>query len=373
MAMMAAPARAQRALPGDRPTTALTGVVVDSLGRGVAGAYLVVRDTSRRAGQLRSRWESTSDSAGSFRIDGIIPGTLRLEVLREAFEPAGFDFQIVAGVTAQLRIRLVSDELWTLAKRAVDSLARGDSIARSQRAPLGAFRTLGLLSGVANTLSGRIATAQGEPVARVQVQALGTAIFTLSDSVGRFALRDLPAGPYVLRARKVGFEPVVFQAILMAVDTLDASVTLTPLSLTAGRSLDTVRVNADFDRLSRRLRGFDERRRSQRGLYIDRAEVAMRRPTVVSDLLRGRANVLVQRNGPDDIQILGPRLSISSGYCPLALILDGVLIPSSQGRIDNLIPVDMVAGIEVYTSGTSVPSEFQRPDTDCGAVVIWTR
>jgi hypothetical protein len=33
----------------------------------------------------------------------------------------------------------------------------------------------------------------------------------------------------------------------------------------------------------------------------------------------------------------------------------------------------MVAAIEVYTSGTSVPGQFARPETDCGAVIVWTR
>ena len=99
-----------------------------------------------------------------------------------------------------------------------------------------------------------------------------------------------------------------------------------------------------------------------------------RRPTQLSDLLRGRANVTVQRNSATgDAQVFGPRLSISGGYCQLALIIDGTLIQNAGASIDALVPVDMILGIEVYNSGTSVPSEFARLGTDCGAFVVWTR
>ena len=68
-----------------------------------------------------------------------------------------------------------------------------------------------------------------------------------------------------------------------------------------------------------------------------------------------------------------PRLSISGGYCQLALIIDGTLIQNAASSLDTLVPPDMVLGIEVYNSGTSVPGEFQRLGMDCGAIIVWTR
>jgi hypothetical protein len=218
-----------------------------------------------------------------------------------------------------------------------------------------------------------VLTQAGEPVARAQVQAMGTQLFTMTDTTGRFYFRDLAPGPYFVRARKVGYEPVVFTATLAAVDSIEASVRLTALLGVNTTRLDTMRVTAEYDRMSRRLKGFEERRTTIRGLFIDRQEVAMRKPQLLSDLLRGRANVTVQRNGVGDTQIFGTRISISTGYCPLALILDGTLINTNGGRMDNFVPIDMVAAIEVYTSGTSVPGQFARPETDCGAVIVWTR
>jgi hypothetical protein len=394
--------------------TGLTGTVVDSAGRAIEAAQLVVRELGKRPAEAR-RWEARSDSSGRFRIEGLMPGALRLEVLRDAYEPAGFDIQIATGVMVDVRVRLVVDEMWQLARRAVDSLARADSAAaetvrrRSNPsfadviAPRPAVtaadtaRASGTtdvtLSSVipanlpaaatmagprrpgapSNLLTGRVLTASGDPVARVQIQAMGTNLFTLTDTTGRFYFRDLAPGPYFVRARKVGYEPVVFTATLAAIDSLDASVRFTALTSINTTRLDTVRTTAEYDRMSRRLQGFEERRKNIRGLFIDREEVAMRKPQLLSDLLRGRGNITVQRNGVGDTQIFGTRISISTGYCPLALILDGTLINTNGGRMDNFVPIDMVAAIEVYNSGTSVPGQFARPETDCGAVIVWTR
>jgi len=388
----------------------VVGVVVDSAGRSILGAKVTVRESGSRGANVR-RWEATSDSVGRVRIEGLVAGSLRLEVLRDAYEPAGFDIQIASGVIAEVRLRLVADEMWPLAKQVLDSLTRADSIAAAAvRGRSGAlFRAAPLLAGAdstrssgtadvtlsmvitgalppssvagglrrpgspANLLTGRVLTPSGEPVGRVQIQAMGTTILTLTDTMGRFAFRDLAPGPYFVRARKVGFEPVVFTATLAAVDSLEASVRLTPLMGINTNRLDTVRVSAEYDRMSRRLRGFEERRANIRGLFIDREEVAMRKPQLLSDLLRGRGNITVQRNGVGDTQIFGTRISITTGYCPLALILDGTFINTNGGRMDNFVPIDMVAAIEVYNSGTSVPGQFARPETDCGAVIVWTR
>lgn len=364
-------ARAQ-ATPTPLPT-GIEGVVVDSAGKPLRGARLVVRDTSRTGTAALRRTIGESDSLGVFRILGLPAGAHVLEVQRDEYEPAGFRFDIATGVTAKIRITLVKDPLWAEMQRAADSIRladRADSIAQAA-APV-SVRGVGLGLGA---LVGKVATPNGLPVSLAQVQAMGTKFETQTDSAGRFRLTELPVGPYFLRARKLGYEPVVFSATIVPRDSVDAVVVLIPFSASSrGTRLDTVRVSADFDRMSRRLRGFEDRKRTARGLYISQAEITARNPQQLSDLLRGRANVTVQRNSASgDTQIFGPRLSISSGYCPLALIIDGTLINNAQGSIDALIPVTMVAAIEVYNSGTSVPGEFQRLGTDCGAIIVWTK
>ena len=364
--------------------TGIEGVVVDSAGRPLANARLAVRDTARTGAAALRRTTGESDSLGRFRIVGLPPGLHVLEVLREEYEPAGFQFTIATGITAQIRITLARDPMWAEMKRTADSLLAGeraDSIAEARAAALA--RSEGGSPGGATPsaaqfgtgmLQGRVSTPDGQPVGRVQVQAMGTNFFTQTDTTGRFRIADLPVGPYFLRARKVGYDPVVFSATIMRGDSLDASVTLIPFSGARGQRLDTVRVTADAQRTSRRLQGFEERRRSARGFFIDEKEIMQRQPSYLSDLLRGRANITVQRNGNSgETVVYGPRLSISSGYCQLALIIDGVLIQNAGAGIDALVPPQMIAGVEVYNSGTSVPSEFTRLGTDCGAIVVWTR
>ncbi|MES3033175.1 MAG: carboxypeptidase-like regulatory domain-containing protein [Gemmatimonadota bacterium] len=370
--LASAPVMRAQGAPAPSPT-GIEGVVVDSAGRPLANARLVVRDTARVGTQALRRSEATSDSTGVFRIIGLPAGAHVLEVTRDEYEPAGFQFNIGTGITAKVRITLQADPLWAEMKRAADSILaadRADSIAKAQvarAAPPG----VAFGSGV---LSGRVLTPEGTPVGRAQVQAMGTNYNTMTDSSGRFRLGELPVGPYFLRARKVGFDPVVFSAQVVRGDSLDASITLTPFTAARGTRLDTVRVTADAARSSRRLAGFQQRKATARGLYIDRNEIQLRRPTNFSDLLRGRANITVQRNSATgETQVFGPRLSISGGYCQLALIIDGTLIPNAASSLDTLVPPDMVLGIEVYNSGTSVPGEFQRLGTDCGAIIVWTR
>lgn len=368
-----APMAAAQGTPVATPT-GIEGVVVDSAGRPLANARLVVRDMARVAAAALRRSEASSDSAGNFRIIGLPAGAHVLEVTRDEYEPAGFQFNIGTGITAKVRITLQKDPLWAEMKRAADSILaadRADSIAKAQATRFAPPPGVQFGSGV---LSGRVVTPEGAPVGRAQVQAMGTNYTTMTDSSGRFRLGELPVGPYFLRARKVGFDPVVFSAQVIRGDSLDASITLIPFTAARGTRLDTVRVTADAARSSRRLAGFQQRKATARGLYIDRNEIQLRRPTNFSDLLRGRANITVQRNSATgETQVFGPRLSISGGYCQLALIIDGTLIPNAQSSLDTLVPPDMVLGIEVYNSGTSVPGEFQRLGTDCGAIIVWTR
>ncbi len=389
IAMSAVSMQAQQVTPPatvPATPTGIEGVVVDSAGRPLANARLAVRDTARTGQAALRRTNAESDSLGRFRIVGLPAGLHVLEVLRDEYEPAGFQFSIVSGVTAQIRITLAKDPLWAEMKRTADSLLaveRADSIAQARAAALSQPRMGAASPGAATVagaqfgkgmLQGRVTTPDGKPVSRVQVQAMGTNYFTQTDTAGKFRLTDLPVGPYFLRARKVGYDPVVFSAQIVRGDSLDASVTLTPFTAARGQRLDTVRVTADAQRTSRRLQGFEERRRSARGFFVDQKEIYQRQPSYLSDLLRGRANITVQRNGQTGETIIyGPRLSISSGYCPLALIIDGTLIQNAGASIDALVPPQMVAGIEVYNSGTSVPSEFARLGTDCGAIVVWTR
>ena len=62
-----------------------------------------------------------------------------------------------------------------------------------------------------------------------------------------------------------------------------------------------------------------------------------------------------------------------AGYCAMGVLIDGVFVSTTGMSIDQLANTQDVRAIEVYKTGPAVPAEFQRRETDCGAVVIWTR
>ena len=56
----------------------------------------------------------------------------------------------------------------------------------------------------------------GRPVALAQVRIRGTAIGSITDLSGRFAIRVVPFGSYTLDIKRIGFEPVVRTVVLAA-------------------------------------------------------------------------------------------------------------------------------------------------------------
>jgi hypothetical protein len=76
------------------------------------------------------------------------------------------------------------------------ALARGDE-------------RIGRLARVASgSIEGTVIDGVGQPLAGATVSALGqTTAASVSDARGRFALRMLPAGTYIVRAHLAGFLP----------------------------------------------------------------------------------------------------------------------------------------------------------------------
>src|SRR6476469_10838747 len=71
----------------------------------------------------------------------------------------------------------------------------------------GQFRPVTHIASIAaGSIQGTVQDEQGAPVAGAMVSALGaTTAFALSDRSGRFELRTLSPGPYLVRAHLTGF------------------------------------------------------------------------------------------------------------------------------------------------------------------------
>ena len=70
-----------------------------------------------------------------------------------------------------------------------------------------------LLSASTGTLSGRVTTSTGAPVADVQVSLSELRRSTTTDSTGHYAIADVPAGSYSVTFQRIGYAPAVRRVI----------------------------------------------------------------------------------------------------------------------------------------------------------------
>jgi iron complex outermembrane recepter protein len=82
-----------------------------------------------------------------------------------------------------------------------------------------------LLSATSGTVSGRVTTSSGAPVADVQVSLTDLRRSTTTDSTGHYAIADVPAGTFTITFQRIGFAPAVRKVVSTGAD-VSADVTL---------------------------------------------------------------------------------------------------------------------------------------------------
>jgi hypothetical protein len=91
-----------------------------------------------------------------------------------------------------------------------------------------------LVALTSSELRGTVVDERAQPLAGVVVSALGGAsAFAVSDRTGHFVLRDLPAGPYLVRAHLQGYAPARARIVQVATSSRDISIAMTKVT---GRS-----------------------------------------------------------------------------------------------------------------------------------------
>jgi hypothetical protein len=347
----------------------IAGVVLDSLGKPVANA--VVRSASGSP-------STTTDSAGAFRLERVAAGNARVQVTRDGYTPLGFEFAIAPNVVVSLKLTLLPapPAPAAVAGSTTAGSASGSGSAAAEGAPPGASSAIS--AGPPDTvqakagqsvLSGVVIDSAGRAVFGATVQAISTAISTVSDSSGRFRLQSLSPGLTFIRVRKIGYLSEYFPLALEAGRVATLTVKLRPAS--SAPSLARVEVRADA-RQEARMAGFYERQRKANGIFVEREELVRRNVSNITEVLRGRNGVNIIRDAQGQPIVFGRNLT-GAGFCAMGVIVDGVFVNTTGLPIDALVNTQDVRAIEVYKSGPAVPSEFQRRETDCGAVIIWTR
>lgn len=211
------------------------------------------------------------------------------------------------------------------------------------------------------SITGRILTLSGDGLPNVQVQLDRPAAKVMTDGLGRFTFRNVPAGVRALDVRALGFRPSRVGINLRPLQRIDRDITLDrTVAILGGVTVRAAR------RVTWDSTGFEERRRSSGGYFFNRdalkgiadLSTALRLVPGISGKSTDRSQRLVAGRGTG---------------CYPAFIVNGVRFEAG-GNIgpEALIRATDVRAIEVYTSRLNTPPEHQRY-SDCAVVVIWLR
>lgn len=215
---------------------------------------------------------------------------------------------------------------------------------------------------------GTVRDAQGGPVVGAEVQWLpsGTVVRTRDD--GSYVLAAVPAGAVSLRVRRLGYlaaqrELQVAEGTTQAVDwRLER----------APQQMAVLNVNARREPSDARLAGFRARVDAKRGGHFitrDRIEQSGNRNLV--DAMRGIPGVRISAPARNTA---GRQLRFRNNSCPPVVFIDGFAASAAEFDFES-IDLNMVEGIEIYASSSTVPPELlaTRGLEQCGVVAIWSR
>jgi hypothetical protein len=220
-------------------------------------------------------------------------------------------------------------------------------------------------------LRGRVIDkASAAAIPHAEIVLLNDGRHLATDSIGRYAFRDLPSGALRFVVRAPAHAALQLDVEFTAGDDVQRTIELD--SASAGETphtLPAVAVSATApDVTSYRLLDFERRRRTGRGQYLSDEEIRASSAANVSDATRGMRGVTLHCGGS---AIRGCRIQMARApmNCEPEYIVDG--------RADNMFgpttPIRDIVALEVYTGPSDVPGEFAGTNAGCGVIVLWTR
>ena len=218
-------------------------------------------------------------------------------------------------------------------------------------------------------LQGVVRALNGEPIDGARVALLSGQGETRTNARGEFVLQGLPYGSHTIEARAIGYVPgqeiadiVEFRTGVTEFVLLDVSAFL----------LDTVRVAAAHRLNAAERSGFERRRRSGIGYFLDESVLDTLQANSFKELVRRVPGVRFTRgNTLDDIwreylEFTGGQ----AGPCTPKVYLNGMRLVDGAD-LDEMVHPASVRRIEVYYRGVAIPAEFASNQT-CGVLAVWT-
>lgn len=225
--------------------------------------------------------------------------------------------------------------------------------------------------------------ASGEPVDSVRVTDVLNGNSALTTRTGTVALLFLPDGGSLVRLQKIGYEAQTLMVAISPADTIPLTLVLhrvTQLSPVVTKAKETPRY------ISPALRGFEERRKSGFGYFVDDSVLRANEGHLLANVLVSRMPGFITKPGSASATYLlqSPRC-VSGG--PPQVYLDGVPMsptppPGSARRLGSLdnVPFNLsefdvtsLSGVEWYPDGNAAPAEFNATSRRCGVLLLWTR
>jgi hypothetical protein len=250
--------------------------------------------------------------------------------------------------------------------------AEGPSAAFSARPKL---REPALTQGSASIAG--LVTGAGFSLDRVEIRI--DPLVTVTDSAGRFRLTNLPAGNYILRARKLGYWADSLLISLSSGEQKQVAIVLHRIA-----ALDTIRASANATAdIPANLRDFERRRHSGFGRFITETEIRKNENQSLGAFLQARISGtrLVVHGGAyymssgRTTQAATPLPRGGPRGCWVSIYLDGVALYRGKGErpfdLSTLRASD-IAGIEFYSGAATMPIEYNSFN-DCGVLLLWTR
>lgn len=215
-------------------------------------------------------------------------------------------------------------------------------------------------------LSGVVTDTVGTPILGVVITATGTAATVITDERGEFRLPGMVPGPVELRARRLGFAPLVREHEVTADDAHNRlQLTMTPLPTTL-RPVVVQRSRGDAG--GARLAGYYERLERRSGGHF------ITRPELESQEHRRLSQVLANTPGVSSFQLRGGGVVRMRGRsCRPLVWIDGVPMPAGEVDLDAF-PVNTLHGVELYL-GAAAPMAHTalRDRSSCGTILLWSR
>jgi hypothetical protein len=272
-------------------------------------------------------------------------------------------------------------------------------------------RTSTVIAGILVLALGSSAAAQAElqghvlaeggrrPLMNAEIAVPRLNIRTLSDSLGRYRLQNIPRGEHLVVTRAVGFRP---DSALTAFDGDEALISDVVLKIQLN-TLPTVAVREASKPLPRgKMAAYEERKAAGTGRFLDRELFAKDENRRVGDILASNVPGLTIHRGGGSKSWAASGRTTSSAKCafcrvskqemlenfdiaagaPLAcytdVYLDGTLVYDSSARKTalfnlNSINASEIEAIEVYTSAAQIPAQYNKTSGGCGVMLIWTR